>query len=145
MQADRQQEMKNKQIQQELEEHNPYQIVHEELIKMQDNASTTEKRQIEEELEALRKVAKGINQKSLQDQLKLLAIAIRGVKRAKKRLESRADRAIKLKELLTLLINKRSAISDQMSAKQSRINSSNGRKQRRRSAAKGNPRKRLRA
>ena len=147
MQADRQQEMKNKQIQQELEEPNPYQIVHEELIKMQDNASTTEKRQIEEELEALREVEEGINQKSIQEQLKLLAIAIRGVKRATKRLKGRADlRAIKLEKLLTQLKNEYDAISDQkLSAGNGRINSSNGRKQRRRSAAKGNPRKRLRA
>ncbi len=114
---------------------------------MQDNASTTEKRQIEEELEALREVEEGINQKSIQEQLKLLAIAIRGVKRATKRLKGRADlRAIKLEKLLTQLKNEYDAISDQkLSAGNGRINSSNGRKQRRRSAAKGNPRKRLRA
>lgn len=139
---------KTQQIQQKPVKPDSYQIADAELAIAYAQATTgQEKRQIKEELDALREVKKGINQKSLQEQLKLLAIAIRGVKRAKKRLESRADlRAIKLEKLLTQLKNEYDAISDQkLSAGNSRINSSNGSKQRRRSATKGNPRKRLRA
>ena len=86
---------------------------------MQDNASTTEKRQIEEELEALREVEEGINQKSIQEQLKLLAIAIRGVKRAKKRLESRADLRVRVLEgLVKRLTAERNALLQKVAAKQ---------------------------